>query len=163
MLVLSFISAFASEQFMQVQEQPAQIWNQAQTALQNISTLQMSMKQPQQQQQTFYMSAQDPLKLYEQQQLSSMDKKIKYPEVSMQDFHWDSSYRMGDSLAVMAERMKRPSPGGICGDQEGPVGPRGPPFEVSKEGLHMFVCSVCAAFLSFLLYFLPERTVSGGG
>ncbi|KAM6918879.1 nonsense-mediated mRNA decay factor SMG7 [Xenentodon cancila] len=126
------------QQYMQVQDQPAQMWNQAQTALQNISPLQMSMKQPQQQQQppqqqqAFYMAAQDPLKLYEQQQLSTMDKKMKYPDVKMQDFHWESSYRMGDGLAMIAERMKRPA-SGICGDQDGPVGPRGPPFEDNKN------------------------------
>ena len=38
-------------QYMQVQDQPAQMWNQAQAALQKISPMQMSMKQPQQPQQ----------------------------------------------------------------------------------------------------------------
>ncbi|XP_071347199.1 nonsense-mediated mRNA decay factor SMG7 isoform X7 [Trachinotus anak] len=130
------------QQYMQVQDQPAQMWNQAQAALQKMNPMQMSMKQPQQQppppqQTTFYMAAQDPLKLYEHQlqppsQLS-MDKKIKYPDVKMQDFYWEPSYRMGDGLAVMAERMKRPPPGGICSEQDASAGPRGPPFELPNQ------------------------------
>ncbi|XP_044075481.1 protein SMG7 isoform X5 [Siniperca chuatsi] len=127
------------QQYMQVQDQPAQMWNQAQAALQKISPMQMSMKQPQQQQ-AFYMAAQDPLKLYEHQlqppsqpQLSNMDKKIKYPNVKMQDFYWEPSYRIGDGLAVMADRMKRPPPGGICSEQDPSAGPRGPPFELPNQ------------------------------
>uniref|UniRef100_A0A8D0AQU8 Nonsense-mediated mRNA decay factor n=1 Tax=Sander lucioperca TaxID=283035 RepID=A0A8D0AQU8_SANLU len=120
------------QQYMQVQDQPAQMWNQAQAALQKIPPMQMSMKQPQQQQ-PFYMAAQDPLKLYEHQLQSNMDKKIKYPNVKMQDFYWEPSYRMGEGLAVMADRMKRPPPGGICPEQDGPAGPRGPPFESGPE------------------------------
>ncbi|XP_029309070.1 nonsense-mediated mRNA decay factor SMG7 isoform X2 [Cottoperca gobio] len=123
------------QQYMQVQDQPAQMWSQAQAALQKLSPLQMSLKP-----QTFYLAAQDPLKLYEHQlqppaqpQLSNMDKKIKYPNVKMQDFYWDPSYRMGDGLAVMADRMKRPPPGGMCGEQDGPAGPRGPPFELPNQ------------------------------
>ncbi|XP_031697507.1 protein SMG7-like [Anarrhichthys ocellatus] len=113
------------QQYMQVQDQPAQMWNQGQAALQKM---QMSMKQPQQQQ-TFYMAAQDPLKLYEHQlQPASMEKKIKYPNVKMQDFYWEPTYRMGDGLAVMADRMKRPPPGGICSEQDGSGGSRGPPL-----------------------------------
>uniref|UniRef100_A0A8D0AQD3 Nonsense-mediated mRNA decay factor n=1 Tax=Sander lucioperca TaxID=283035 RepID=A0A8D0AQD3_SANLU len=119
------------QQYMQVQDQPAQMWNQAQAALQKIPPMQMSMKQPQQQQ-PFYMAAQDPLKLYEHQLQSNMDKKIKYPNVKMQDFYWEPSYRMGEGLAVMADRMKRPPPGGICPEQDGPAGPRGPPFELNQ-------------------------------
>ncbi|XP_030608703.1 nonsense-mediated mRNA decay factor SMG7 isoform X2 [Archocentrus centrarchus] len=130
------------QQFMQVQEQSAQMWNQAQAALQKVSPMQMSMKQPQQQpqQQAFYMAAQDPLKLYEHQlhssaqsQLSSMDKKMKYPDVKMPDFYWESSYRMGEGLSVLADRLKRPSPGGICSEQDGPAGPRGPSFELPNQ------------------------------
>uniref|UniRef100_A0A4W6CH11 Nonsense-mediated mRNA decay factor n=1 Tax=Lates calcarifer TaxID=8187 RepID=A0A4W6CH11_LATCA len=113
----------------QYMDQPAQMWNQAQAP------------QPQQQQQqAFFMAAQDPLKLYEHQlqppaqpQLSNMDKKLKYPDVKMQDFYWEPSYRMGDSLAVMADRMKRPPPGGICSEQDASTGPRGPPFEDNKS------------------------------
>uniref|UniRef100_A0A669B4R3 Nonsense-mediated mRNA decay factor n=1 Tax=Oreochromis niloticus TaxID=8128 RepID=A0A669B4R3_ORENI len=116
------------QQYMQVQEQSTHMWNQAQAALQKVSPMQMPIKQPQQQkqqQQAFYMAAQDPLKMYEHQlhssaQVSSMDKKMKYPDVKLQDFYWDSPYRIGDSLAVLADRMKRPSPGGICSEQDGP-------------------------------------------
>ncbi|XP_041849340.1 protein SMG7 isoform X2 [Melanotaenia boesemani] len=116
-----------------IQDQPAQMWNQAQAALQKIPPMQMSLKQPpQQQQQSYYMTTQDPLKLYEQQ-LASMDKKMKFPDVKMQDFHWEPPYRMGDGLAMMAERMKRPPPGGLCAEQEVPSGPRGPPFELSNQ------------------------------
>uniref|UniRef100_A0A8P4GIC2 Nonsense-mediated mRNA decay factor n=2 Tax=Dicentrarchus labrax TaxID=13489 RepID=A0A8P4GIC2_DICLA len=122
------------QQYMQVQDQPVQMWNQAQAALQKISPMQMSMKPPQQQQQAFYMAAQDPLKLYEHQlQPPSMDKKIKYPNVKMQDFYWEPSYRIGDGLAVMADRMKRPPPGGICPEQDPSAGPRGPPFELPNQ------------------------------
>uniref|UniRef100_A0A3B4V0G6 Nonsense-mediated mRNA decay factor n=1 Tax=Seriola dumerili TaxID=41447 RepID=A0A3B4V0G6_SERDU len=128
------------QQYMQVQDQPAQMWNQAQAALQKMNPMQMSMKQqqpPQQQPPAFYMAPQDPLKLYEHQlqppsQLS-MDKKIKYPDVKMQDFYWEPSYRMGDGLAVMADRMKRPPPGGICSEQDASAGPRGPPFELPNQ------------------------------
>ncbi|XP_037314737.1 nonsense-mediated mRNA decay factor SMG7 isoform X1 [Pungitius pungitius] len=115
------------QQFMQVQDQPAQMWNQAQAALQKIPPMPMSMKQPQQQA-AFYMAAQDPLKLYEHQ----MDKKMKFPNVKMQDFYWEPTYRMGEGLAVMADRMKRPPPGGICPEQDGSTGPRGPQFEDNK-------------------------------
>ncbi|XP_034468703.1 protein SMG7 isoform X2 [Hippoglossus hippoglossus] len=122
------------QQYMQVQDQPAQIWNQAQAALQKMNPMQMSMKQ--QPSQTFFMASPDPLKLYEHQlqpQLSNMDKKIKFPDAKMQDFYWEPSYRMGDGLAVMADRMKRPPPGGICSEQDGSTGPRGPPFELSNQ------------------------------
>ncbi|XP_069367472.1 nonsense-mediated mRNA decay factor SMG7 isoform X5 [Paralichthys olivaceus] len=120
----------------QVQDQPAQMWNQAQAALQKMNPMQMSMKQ--QPSQTFYMASPDPLKLYEHQlqtqpQLTNMDKKIKFPDAKMQDFYWEPSYRMGDGLAVMADRMKRPPPGGICSEQDGSSGPRGPPFELSNQ------------------------------
>uniref|UniRef100_A0A668V6N1 Nonsense-mediated mRNA decay factor n=1 Tax=Oreochromis aureus TaxID=47969 RepID=A0A668V6N1_OREAU len=94
------------QQYMQVQEQSTHMWNQAQAALQKVSPMQMPIKQPQQQkqqQQAFYMAAQDPLKM------------------------------IGDSLAVLADRMKRPSPGGICSEQDGPAGPRGPPFELPNQ------------------------------
>uniref|UniRef100_A0A1A7XKD6 Nonsense-mediated mRNA decay factor n=1 Tax=Iconisemion striatum TaxID=60296 RepID=A0A1A7XKD6_9TELE len=120
-------------QYMQVQDQPAQMWNQAQVALQKMSPMQMSMKpaqQPPQLQQNFYMSPQDPLKLYENQlqsQVSNMDKKMKYPDVKVQDFYRQAPYRMGDSLAMMAERMKRPP------DQEVPTGLRGPTFELPNQ------------------------------
>lgn len=114
---------------MQVQEQPAQMWNQAQAALQKISPMQM-MKQPSQNTPpTFYMAPQEPLKMYEQQlqppaqpPLAAIDKKMKFPNMKMQDFYWEPSYRMGD-------RMKRLCP------EDAPAGPRGLSFEVrSREG-----------------------------
>uniref|UniRef100_A0A672H9M4 Nonsense-mediated mRNA decay factor n=1 Tax=Salarias fasciatus TaxID=181472 RepID=A0A672H9M4_SALFA len=116
------------QQYMQVQEQPAQMWTQAQ-----------AQQQQQQQQAAFYMAAQDPLKLYEhqlpaqQQQLSNADKKMKYPDVKMSDFYWEPPYRLGDGPPLMADRMKRPPPGALCSEQEAPVGPRGPPFEDNKS------------------------------
>lgn len=152
---------------MQVQDQPAQMWNQAQAALQKIPPMQMSMKQPPQQQ-AFYMAAQDPLKLYEHQlqapsqpQLSSIDKKLKYPNVKMQDFYWEPSYRIGDGLAMMADRMKRPPPGGICPEQDPSAGSRGPPFEVSgsqvtvKEEDVVLSCCFCLSASFFFLQSFP--------
>lgn len=125
------------QQYMQVQDQPAQMWNQAQAALQKISPMQMSLKQPAQNSQpAFYMASQDPLNLYEQQlqppgqpPLAAIDKKLKFPNVKMQDFYWEPSYRMGDGLSTMGDRMKR-----ICPEQDPPAGPRGPPFEVRTRG-----------------------------
>uniref|UniRef100_A0A668A647 Nonsense-mediated mRNA decay factor n=1 Tax=Myripristis murdjan TaxID=586833 RepID=A0A668A647_9TELE len=133
-------------QYMQVQDQPSQMWSQAQAALQKMPGLQMPVKQPQQQ--AYFLPPQDPLKLYEHQlqpvalqgpqppaqpPLPAMDKKMKYPDVKMQDFYWEPSYRMGDSLAVMNERMgKRPPPGGFCPEQDA-GGPRGAPFEDNKS------------------------------
>uniref|UniRef100_A0A667ZK84 Nonsense-mediated mRNA decay factor n=1 Tax=Myripristis murdjan TaxID=586833 RepID=A0A667ZK84_9TELE len=130
----------------QVQDQPSQMWSQAQAALQKMPGLQMPVKQPQQQ--AYFLPPQDPLKLYEHQlqpvalqgpqppaqpPLPAMDKKMKYPDVKMQDFYWEPSYRMGDSLAVMNERMgKRPPPGGFCPEQDA-GGPRGAPFESRME------------------------------
>lgn len=138
---------------MQVQDQPAQIWNQAQAALQKMGPMQMSMKQPQpqQQQQAFYMAPQDSLKLYEHQlqpQLTNMDKKIKYPNVKMQDFYWEPSYRMAD-------QMKRPPPAGICPEQDPSTGPRGPPFEVSSSQLQRRRRRSCAAVSSLSLLTYP--------
>ncbi|XP_056266569.1 nonsense-mediated mRNA decay factor SMG7 [Pseudoliparis swirei] len=63
------------QQYMQVQDQPAQMWSPAQK---------MSLKGPQQQ--AFYLGAQDPLRLYEHQ----LDKKNKFP---LQDFYWEQAYR----------------------------------------------------------------------
>uniref|UniRef100_A0A3Q2ZRN5 Nonsense-mediated mRNA decay factor n=1 Tax=Kryptolebias marmoratus TaxID=37003 RepID=A0A3Q2ZRN5_KRYMA len=142
------------QQFMQVQDQPAQMWTQAQAALQKMSPLQMSMKQPQQQQ--FYIGAQDSLKPYEHQlqpPISNMDKKMKFPDVKMQDFYWDS-FMMGDSLALMAERMKRPPPGGLCAEQEGPAGLRGPTFEnlQNLQNLHLHLSGVKSSSFCFQEY-----------
>lgn len=123
------------QQFMQ--DQPAQMWNQAQAALSKIPPLQVSLKQTAHPQQTFYM-APDPLKLYEHQMvppgppaLSSAEKKAKFPNVKMSDFYWEPSYQMGDGPSVRSDRMKSPGP-----KQDPSGGPRGPPFEVSWAELH---------------------------
>lgn len=128
-------------QFMQVQDQPAQMWNQAQAALSKISPQQMSMKQTQPPQQTFYMAPPETLKLYEHQMaspgqppLSNLEKKAKFPNVKMPDFYWEPSYQMGDSPAVLSDRMK--SPVAACPKQDSSAGPRGPPFEVSWAEVH---------------------------
>lgn len=121
---------------MQVQDPPAPMWNQAPAALSKIPPLQMSIKQTQHPQQTFFMAAQDPLKLYEHQMappgqapLSNVEKKAKFPNVKMPDFYWDPSYQMGDGPSVLSDRMK--SPVAACPKQDSSAGPRGPPFEVS--------------------------------
>uniref|UniRef100_A0A672YTZ6 Nonsense-mediated mRNA decay factor n=1 Tax=Sphaeramia orbicularis TaxID=375764 RepID=A0A672YTZ6_9TELE len=124
------------QQYMQVQDQPASMWNQSQGVLQKLPPMQMPplKQQSQQQQQAFFMPPQDPLKLYEHQlQPAAIDKKIKYHDVKMQDFYWEPTYRMGDGLQGMGDRMKRPPPGGICPDQDAPPGSRGPPFEDNKS------------------------------
>lgn len=124
------------QQFVQVQDQPAQMWNQAQAALSKAPALPMSLKQTQHPQQAYFMAPQDPLKLYEPQMgspgqppLPNMDKKAKFPNVTMQDFYWEPSYQMGDGHAVLSERMR--SPVAVCPKQDPSAGPRGPPFEVS--------------------------------
>lgn len=124
---------------MQVQDQPAQMWNQAQAALSKIPPLPMSIKQTQHPQQTFYMAPQDPLKLYEHQMaspgqppLSSIDKKAKFPGVKMS--YWEASYQMGEGPSVLSDRMK--SPVATCPKPDPSAGPRGPPFEVSWAEVH---------------------------
>lgn len=147
-----------AQQFMQVQDQPAQMWNQAQAALSKIPPLQMSLKQTQHPQQTFYMAAQDPLKLYEHQMaspsqpppLSSMDKKApKFPNM-MHDFYWEPSYQMSDGPAILSDRMK--SPVAACPKQDSAPGPRGPPFEVSCIEVHEEEEERCPAVSMGLLF-----------
>uniref|UniRef100_A0A4W5LDS6 Nonsense-mediated mRNA decay factor n=1 Tax=Hucho hucho TaxID=62062 RepID=A0A4W5LDS6_9TELE len=109
--------------------------HQTQPTMQKMQAMQMPVKQP------YYLgSPQDPLKLFEQQQYAmqtvpqqnSMDKKMKYPDVKMQDFYWDPSYRMGDNRPMVGERMgKRLPPGAFHPDQDNT--PRGPPFESRME------------------------------
>uniref|UniRef100_A0A674A380 Nonsense-mediated mRNA decay factor n=1 Tax=Salmo trutta TaxID=8032 RepID=A0A674A380_SALTR len=109
--------------------------HQTQPTMQKMQAMQMPVKQP------YYMgSPQDPLKLFEQQQYAmqtvpqqnSMDKKMKYPDVKMQDFYWDPSYRVGDNRPMVGERMsKRLPPGAFHPDQDNT--PRGPPFESRME------------------------------
>lgn len=144
------------QQFVQVQDQPAQMWNQAQAALSKAPPLQMSLKQAQHPQ-TYFMAPQDPLKLYEppmgspgQTPLSNIDKKTKFPNVTMQDFYWEPSYQMGDGHSVLSERMK--SPVAVC--PEPPPGPRGP-FEVSWAEVQVvrLSCSFCRSAAPALVTF----------
>lgn len=124
---------------MQV-DQAGQMWgqHQGQPTMQKMQAMQVPVKQP-----YYGMPPQDSLKLFEQhsvqtagqmpmqpQQQNSMDKKMKYPDVKMQDFYWELPYRMGDNRQMVGERMgKRPPPGVFHPDQDN--APRGPPFEVS--------------------------------
>ncbi|XP_053739110.1 nonsense-mediated mRNA decay factor SMG7 isoform X1 [Synchiropus splendidus] len=110
------------QQFMPVPEQ--QMWGPAPASLPKMGSLPMK-----QQQQTFYMSSQEPLKLFEHQlqpPLSGMDKKIKFPDMKMQEFYWEPSFRMPD-------RMKRAPPGNMGSDQDSVPGPRGGAFEDTKS------------------------------
>ncbi|XP_051902082.1 nonsense-mediated mRNA decay factor SMG7 isoform X5 [Hippocampus zosterae] len=93
--------------------QDAQLWSPSQAALQKLPpSVQMSLKP-----QTFYLTTQDAVKVYEQQMAphaSAMDKKMKFPP------YWDApSFRLPD------DRMKRPPPP----EQDAANGPRGTPFE----------------------------------
>uniref|UniRef100_A0A4W5QQW5 Nonsense-mediated mRNA decay factor n=1 Tax=Hucho hucho TaxID=62062 RepID=A0A4W5QQW5_9TELE len=124
-------------QYMQV-DQTGQMWGQP--TMQKMQAMQVPVKQP-----YYGMPPQDSLKLFEQhpvqtagqmpmqpQQQNSMDKKMKYPDVKMQDFYWELPYRMGDNRQMVGERMgKRPPPGVFHPDQDN--APRGPPFESRME------------------------------
>ncbi|XP_019730626.1 nonsense-mediated mRNA decay factor SMG7 isoform X3 [Hippocampus comes] len=100
-------------------QQDAQLWNPSQAALQKLPpSVQMSLKP-----QTFYLTPQDAVKVYEQQMAppppphaSAVDKKMKFPP------YWDApSFRLPD------DRMKRPPPPEQ--DAVATTGPRGTPFE----------------------------------
>uniref|UniRef100_A0A672NE58 Nonsense-mediated mRNA decay factor n=1 Tax=Sinocyclocheilus grahami TaxID=75366 RepID=A0A672NE58_SINGR len=118
------------QSYMLLAEQSGQMWNQHQTqpTMQKMP-MQMPVKQP------FFMPTQDPMKLFEhpmsmQPPQPSMDKKMKFPEVKMQDFYWEPSYHMGgEGRSGMGDRMGKRQPGVFCPDQENM--PRGPPYEVS--------------------------------
>ncbi|CAB1326183.1 unnamed protein product, partial [Coregonus sp. 'balchen'] len=129
-------------QYMQV-DQAGQMWgqHQGQPTMQKMQAMQVPVKQP-----YYGMPPQDPLKLFEQhpmqtagqmpmqppQQQNSLDKKMKYPDVKMQDFYWEPPYRMGDNRQMVGERMGiRPPPGVFHPDQDN--SPRGPPFEDNKS------------------------------
>uniref|UniRef100_A0A8C2F2F3 Nonsense-mediated mRNA decay factor n=1 Tax=Cyprinus carpio TaxID=7962 RepID=A0A8C2F2F3_CYPCA len=120
------------QSYMQVPEQPGQMWNQHQTqpTMQKMP-MQMPVKQP------FFMPTQDPMKLFEhpmsmQPPQPSMDKKMKFPEVKMQDFYWEPSYHMGgEGRSGMGDRMGKRQPGVFCPDQENMS--RGPPYEDNKS------------------------------
>uniref|UniRef100_A0A672NFG1 Nonsense-mediated mRNA decay factor n=1 Tax=Sinocyclocheilus grahami TaxID=75366 RepID=A0A672NFG1_SINGR len=129
---LSIFSIFilSLQSYMLLAEQSGQMWNQHQTqpTMQKMP-MQMPVKQP------FFMPTQDPMKLFEhpmsmQPPQPSMDKKMKFPEVKMQDFYWEPSYHMGgEGRSGMGDRMGKRQPGVFCPDQENM--PRGPPYEVS--------------------------------
>uniref|UniRef100_A0A3B4DSC2 Nonsense-mediated mRNA decay factor n=1 Tax=Pygocentrus nattereri TaxID=42514 RepID=A0A3B4DSC2_PYGNA len=111
-------------------QQAGQMWSQHQTQP-AIPKMPMPVKQP------FFMPAQDPMKLFEhsmssavsmQQPQPSIDKKMTFPEVKMQDFYWEPPYRMGEGRGSMGDRMGKHQPGVFCPDQENT--PRGPPYEV---------------------------------
>lgn len=128
-------------QYMQVSEQSAQLWNQQPTAASAMQKMpmQMPVKQP------FFMSPQDPLKLFEHPlppvplqapPPATMDKKMKFPEVKVQDFYWDPPYRMTDSRSMMghqmaSERLVKRQPGVFCPGQDSSQ--RGPSYEVSHS------------------------------
>uniref|UniRef100_A0AAY5EWG1 Nonsense-mediated mRNA decay factor n=1 Tax=Electrophorus electricus TaxID=8005 RepID=A0AAY5EWG1_ELEEL len=91
----------------------------------------MPVKQP------FFMSGPDHMKLFDhsmptavpmQAPQATMDKKLNFPEVKMQDFYWEAPYRMGEGRGGMNERMAKHQPAVFCPDQE--TTPRGPPYEV---------------------------------
>ncbi|XP_048018371.1 nonsense-mediated mRNA decay factor SMG7 isoform X1 [Megalobrama amblycephala] len=120
------------QSYMQVPEQPGQMWSQHQTqpTMQKMP-MQMPVKQP------FFMPTQDPMKLFEhpmsmQPPQPSMDKKMKFPEVKVQDFYWEPPYHMvGEGRSGMGDRMGKRQPGVFCPDQENM--PRGPPYEDNKS------------------------------
>ncbi|KPP75600.1 protein SMG7-like [Scleropages formosus] len=93
--------------YMQVSEQSGQLWNQHQPQP-SLQKMPLPVKQP------FFMSPQDPMKLFEHQvqavpmqppQSISTDKKVKYPEVKAQDFYWESPYRMADNQPMMSHQV----------------------------------------------------------
>ncbi|XP_018609154.1 nonsense-mediated mRNA decay factor SMG7 isoform X1 [Scleropages formosus] len=95
------------QQYMQVSEQSGQLWNQHQPQP-SLQKMPLPVKQP------FFMSPQDPMKLFEHQvqavpmqppQSISTDKKVKYPEVKAQDFYWESPYRMADNQPMMSHQV----------------------------------------------------------
>ncbi|XP_072544358.1 nonsense-mediated mRNA decay factor SMG7 isoform X1 [Salminus brasiliensis] len=118
--------------YMPVSEQAGQMWSQHQ-AQPTMPKIPMPVKQP------FFMPAQDPMKLFEHSMSSAvpmqppqpMDKKMKFPEVKMQDFYWEPPYRMGEGRAGMGDRINKHQSGVFCPDQENT--PRGPPYEDNKS------------------------------
>ncbi|XP_056599232.1 nonsense-mediated mRNA decay factor SMG7 isoform X1 [Triplophysa dalaica] len=118
--------------FMQVTEQAGQMWNQHQNqpSMQKMP-MQMPVKPP------FFMPTQDPMNLFDhpmsmQPPQPSMDKKMKFPEVKVQDFFWEPSYHMGgEGRGGIMDRMAKRQPGVFCPDQENM--PRGPSYEDNKS------------------------------
>lgn len=115
---------------MPVSEQAGQMWSQHQVSP-SMSKMPMSVKPP------FFMPAQDHMKLFEhsmppavsmQPPQPSMEKKMNFQEVKMQDFYWEPPYRMTENRGSMADRMGKHQPGVFCPEQENT--PRVPPYEV---------------------------------
>uniref|UniRef100_A0A672PZM0 Nonsense-mediated mRNA decay factor n=1 Tax=Sinocyclocheilus grahami TaxID=75366 RepID=A0A672PZM0_SINGR len=104
----------------------------SQQALQQ--SVQLQVQQQQQQQSPTKQSSQlgkSPPHHHSMQQVI-MDKKMKFPEVKMQDFYWEPSYHMGgEGRSGMGDRMGKRQPGVFCPDQENM--PRGPPYEDNKS------------------------------
>ncbi|XP_062849996.1 nonsense-mediated mRNA decay factor SMG7 isoform X2 [Trichomycterus rosablanca] len=117
------------QQFMPVSDQ---MWNHH--AQPSMAKMPMPVKQP------FFMPTQDHMKLFEhsmppavpmQPPQPSMDKKINFQDVKMQDFYWEPPYRMNESRGSMAERMGKHQAGVFCPEQDNT--PRVPPYEGNKS------------------------------
>uniref|UniRef100_A0A4W4EDL0 Nonsense-mediated mRNA decay factor n=1 Tax=Electrophorus electricus TaxID=8005 RepID=A0A4W4EDL0_ELEEL len=119
--------------YMPVSEPAGQMWSQHH-APPSMPKMPMPVKQP------FFMSGPDHMKLFDhsmptavpmQAPQATMDKKLNFPEVKMQDFYWEAPYRMGEGRGGMNERMAKHQPAVFCPDQE--TTPRGPPYELSNQ------------------------------
>ncbi|KAI5103912.1 protein SMG7 isoform X1, partial [Silurus meridionalis] len=120
--------------YMPVSEQAGQMWSQHQAPA-SIPKMPMPVKPP------FFMPAQDHMKLFEhsmpppavsmQPPQPSMDKKMNFQEMKMQDFYWEPPYRMTENRSSMGDRMGKHQPGVFCAEQENT--PRGPPYEDNKS------------------------------
>ncbi|XP_017326853.1 nonsense-mediated mRNA decay factor SMG7 isoform X2 [Ictalurus punctatus] len=112
--------------YMPVSEQAGQMWSQHQ-APPSMSKMPMPVKPP------FFMPTQDHMKLFEHSMppQPSMDKKMNFPEVKMQDFYWEPPYRMTETRGSMVDRMGKHQPGVFCPEQDN--SPRVPPYELSSQ------------------------------
>lgn len=112
--------------YMPVSEQAGQMWSQHQ-APPSMSKMPMPVKPP------FFMPTQDHMKLFEHSMppQPSMDKKMNFQEVKMQDFYWEPPYRMTENRGSMADRMGKHQPGVFCPEQDNT--PRVPPYELSSQ------------------------------
>ncbi|XP_053483927.1 nonsense-mediated mRNA decay factor SMG7 isoform X3 [Ictalurus furcatus] len=112
--------------YMPVSEQAGQMWSQHQ-APPSMSKMPMPVKPP------FFMPTQDHMKLFEHSMppQPSMDKKMNFQEVKMQDFYWEPPYRMTENRGSMVDRMGKHQPGVFCPEQDN--SPRVPPYELSSQ------------------------------
>lgn len=112
--------------YMPVSEQAGQMWSQHQ-APPSMSKMPMPVKPP------FFMPTQDHMKLFEHSMppQPSMDKKMNFQEVKMQDFYWEPPYRMTETRGSMVDRMGKHQPGVFCPEQDN--SPRVPPYELSSQ------------------------------